>query len=807
MVTVPQVKDLQAGIVRCSSCGAEHPIDSYDPLGVSNCGQCNGTIFYPMRIKNYWLYQPLGGGGMGSVYKAVQEGSQKEFAIKVLPRQVKNNPDLINALKREAQAGSAICNNPLLIKVIDSGQEGDEHFIITEFIYGDRLDNIIDSQGHIDEKLAVDIIMQLVEAEMHICRQGYLFRDMKPENVFYIENSGTIKLFDYGLCITMAEAASDHTSDDLEGSPFYMPPERVVGAAEGEYSEVYSLGMLFYYLLSGKTFYSQAEIDKLVTKHVSSLRMSSVSNRLKHCAPALVPVVDKMIARTPTRRYHDLGSLKEDLEKADKAIKSGGSSVAVATSTRSPGGQTSTSTGIRGVPVPVVAERSKSKKLLYVGIALVILTLILMGGGGFFFMQIMKKNQIRRELTVSTAAAFGVAPDILPVDLSRSAVEQQIPAKTAEILKKKSGDLSPFSQKSATKEICSELGVGIFRKNPKHSIAELDKIIQKNLRLQINKEKAKITSAFNEKKEREIQAKRLKFTLPAVDPKLSTVKVKRAFRKYVITKVKEKYPSQELAKKINEVMKKCQGYRIGDTVNLTDPAGVEVKGRYSGREGNKIVIGDRKLLVHDIPRSELWKFNDVMVQERTSRGIKLLKEDFNKARKNYQGKLLNAEEEAFFKQHGYIKRNGSWQSPKTILDAAVSKQKSKYLQSHATKIKNIDKQVKSSFHRDSFIRKHGYCKVDGKWYEENKAVNLLMTRKKNAFELKRKAQLSQMHKESQEKAKKELFTAHRFVFHEGQWQEARTLIDSIVARDLEKKLAEAKQGPAPPVRRIANPTN
>jgi len=128
-----------------------------------------------------------------------------------------------------------------------------KYFIVTEFVHGDRLDMLVESRKQIPEKEAVKIILEIIEAEMHIIQSGYLFRDLKPENII-IDRTGTVKLFDYGLCVTLHDAANhENITDELNGSPVLHPPERIVGAPEGEYSEIYSLGMVLFYMLAGRT--------------------------------------------------------------------------------------------------------------------------------------------------------------------------------------------------------------------------------------------------------------------------------------------------------------------------------------------------------------------------------------------------------------------------------------------------------------------------------------------------------------------------------------------------------------------------
>ncbi|MEI6421847.1 MAG: serine/threonine-protein kinase, partial [Lentisphaerota bacterium] len=309
------------GFVKCSACSAQIPLNSAAPLEVISCPGCPSQVLIPLKVKNYWLYSPLGGGGMGSVYKAVSvTGEGKEYALKVLPRAEKANQDFIKAIMHEGKAGSTFGSHVNIIGIVEYGVDGDEHFLVTEFIDGDRLDLLVGAENRIPEKRAILITLQILEAEMHILKCGYLFRDLKPQNII-IDKSGTARLFDYGLCATPAEAAEANLADDVQGSPFYIPPERIVGAPEAEYSEIYSLGMILFYMLSGRTYYSQAEVNELVSKHLTSLRALSVETYLKDCNPKCIAIIDRMIARNPEKRYQDFNSLKADLEQIYSQLK------------------------------------------------------------------------------------------------------------------------------------------------------------------------------------------------------------------------------------------------------------------------------------------------------------------------------------------------------------------------------------------------------------------------------------------------------------------------------------------------------
>ena len=229
----PKIKDLQDGKIFCQACSTEIHFQDYEPLEIANCTTCDAPVFIPMELKDYWLFKPLGGGGMGSVYQSVCESEGGEYAIKILPREQNTNPELISVLTSEGEIGKILGKAPNIAEVIDYGCADGEHYMVSRFVEGTRLDVFISTASHLSERQALDILLQVIDAEIHIITCGFLFRDIKPENIIVVEETAQVKLFDFGLCMSLEQAANPDPNDALEGSPFYLPPERIVAASEG----------------------------------------------------------------------------------------------------------------------------------------------------------------------------------------------------------------------------------------------------------------------------------------------------------------------------------------------------------------------------------------------------------------------------------------------------------------------------------------------------------------------------------------------------------------------------------------------
>jgi eukaryotic-like serine/threonine-protein kinase len=316
----PGLDDLEEGYIYCTSCGEPIYIYDFPELALQPCGDCGCPNFIPLKVKNYWLFAPLGGGGMGSVYHAYYDQDEDvDLAVKILPRERKNDPYLTSSLLNEAQIGYSFGEHPHLNRVIDYGQSDDEYFAVFEYISGIRLDQIIESPVKRSEKQILLWALQLLAAEQQIFDCGYLFRDLKPQNII-IDGEGNVKLFDYGLAISIEDALGDG-GDKIEGSPYYIPPERIVGSGEAQCSEIYSLGMVLFHTLAGKTYYSSDEIKNLVGKHVTSLRITNVSSKLpSQTDPEISTILSKMILRSPQERYQTYKEVAAELFKVYKEL-------------------------------------------------------------------------------------------------------------------------------------------------------------------------------------------------------------------------------------------------------------------------------------------------------------------------------------------------------------------------------------------------------------------------------------------------------------------------------------------------------
>ena len=255
----------------------------------------------------------LGEGGMGKVYKARQINLDRVVAVKILPRKLSMDAVYIERFHREARAAAKLCH-PNIVSGIDVGFASGHHYLVMEFVEGKSLDKILRAKGRLSEDEAVRIARQVALALAYAHENGVVHRDIKPGNIM-VTRDGTAKLCDLGLA-----RRDDRDEPSLVapgtalGSPRYMSPEqaRAGQVADGR-SDIYSLGVTLFHMLTGARPFDGATATEVMRKHVSE-PAPCARDVAPNLSPAVCRVVAKMLEKDPARRHQTGTELAAELE-------------------------------------------------------------------------------------------------------------------------------------------------------------------------------------------------------------------------------------------------------------------------------------------------------------------------------------------------------------------------------------------------------------------------------------------------------------------------------------------------------------
>lgn len=298
------------GRMPCDGCPFPVSVEGLEPFTLVKCRVCKHPNFVPLKVNGFMLYEPLGAGGMASAFKAFhrdQPGST--FVVKVLHRDKRSDPVMIQALSREGEIHSRIPNHPNLPRYVAHGMEDDEWFYATELIEGERLKDHLAKEGRLGHVEALQLCLDLLKALDHIHSAGYLYRDLSAGNVI-IRPSGQAVLLDFGLTESLEEAAGPKESRRIQGSMEYVPPERFERSGEDEASVIYSLGMLMFLVLTGSPFVVSDTKFGQYRQQVGA-RLACAADRMPGCPAELVAMVERMIRQDPEGRFQSFPEAAE----------------------------------------------------------------------------------------------------------------------------------------------------------------------------------------------------------------------------------------------------------------------------------------------------------------------------------------------------------------------------------------------------------------------------------------------------------------------------------------------------------------
>lgn len=256
--------------------------------------------------QRYRLLEPLGSGGMAVVYKARDEMLERIVAVKILREDYAKDKDFRERFKQEAKAAANL-SHPNIVTVHDFGLNEDQVFIVIEYIDGTDLKSLIRQKGHFSVEDTVGLMAQACAGVGYAHRAGLVHCDIKPHNML-VSKEFRLKVTDFGIARALATIHPDEKSDVVWGSPHYFSPEQAAGAAPSPASDVYSLGVILYEMLTGRLPFEAKEATELARMHREEIPLPP--RRLNAAIPeSLEEITLKVLSKEPAARYRTADQL------------------------------------------------------------------------------------------------------------------------------------------------------------------------------------------------------------------------------------------------------------------------------------------------------------------------------------------------------------------------------------------------------------------------------------------------------------------------------------------------------------------
>ncbi|MGE6758915.1 protein kinase domain-containing protein [Corallococcus interemptor] len=266
------------------------------------------------HIGRYRILEELGSGGMSVVYKGLDTALDREVAVKVLHPHLAGKDESRRRLAREARAVAKL-HHPNILEVFDfSSAEAHDAFIVTEYIRGRTLKTYLDEGPLEPPELAAMIIHELAAALAHAHEAGVIHRDLKPENVM-VREDGVLKLMDFGIARLLDIEDRMTVTGALVGSPAHMSPEIIEGMEAGPEADVFSLGIMFYALMTGRLPFTASNTTATL-KRILDGAYEDPRRRVPTLSDELAEICATCLQRDPARRYPNAGKLRDALADA-----------------------------------------------------------------------------------------------------------------------------------------------------------------------------------------------------------------------------------------------------------------------------------------------------------------------------------------------------------------------------------------------------------------------------------------------------------------------------------------------------------
>lgn len=257
----------------------------------------------------YEIIRSIGEGGMANVYLGYDTILDRNVAIKILRGDLSNDEKFVRRFQREALSASSLAH-PNIVEMYDVGEDNGLYYIVMEYIEGKTLKQLLKKRGSLTLSEAIDIMLQLTDGMAHAHDSYIIHRDLKPQNVM-IKDDGQIKITDFGIAMALNSTQLTQTNSVM-GSVHYLPPEQASGKGCTTKSDIYSMGIIFYELLSGSLPFRGDNAVEIALKHMRD-PLPSLKEENPAIPQSIENIIRKATAKNPKNRYDDAKSMHLEL--------------------------------------------------------------------------------------------------------------------------------------------------------------------------------------------------------------------------------------------------------------------------------------------------------------------------------------------------------------------------------------------------------------------------------------------------------------------------------------------------------------
>jgi serine/threonine protein kinase len=274
----------------------------------------------------YEVEELVGTGGMSSVFRAHDRLLDRKVALKVLHQQYSDDAEYIERFRREARAVAAL-SHPNIVTVIDRGEHDGRQFIVFEYIDGENLKGLIERRGPAPVTTALELAMQIARGLSFAHQQGLVHRDVKPQNIL-LNGDGQAKVTDFGIARSLDVQQGMTQTGTVLGTSDYIAPEQAQGQRVDEHTDVYSLGVVLYEMLTNEVPFPGENFVAVAMRHINE-EPPSIRDKRPDVSPRLEAAVQRAMAKRPEDRFQTMADFCSELE-ADLAEAQGQTVVAPA---------------------------------------------------------------------------------------------------------------------------------------------------------------------------------------------------------------------------------------------------------------------------------------------------------------------------------------------------------------------------------------------------------------------------------------------------------------------------------------------